>query len=585
MQKLKSPRRKLTRSSTGSKPSEPTDFVGIAVAYAEEAIEDRRRTWACKWLRLAAQRFIRDLKRSQGARPPFLFSAKQANRFCGFIEQLPHVEGTWDPPNILLQPAQCFFLVQLFGFRNHSGGRRFTEALYNTARKNAKTTLAASIALAVLCLEPENGAELVSAARTGDQARKALKIAHDMAERTPELLEAFNLEVFAKQIVNNDTGGVFKAINSKASTQDGLNPNLVELDELHAHKDHDLMNVLRSSAGGRRNPLWLYTTTEGYETPGPWPEMRTFARHILEGLFRADHFLACIWAMDDDDSEADDFNEKKWIKANPLLDVNPTLLEKMRELSKNAQSMPGTHAEFRIKRLNRPASSSRGCISLPKWRKCAGAVPLEQLVGVPCVGAFDLASTRDMTAWRLLWLLDGTFYTWGRYWVPTDAVQQRTVRRSTPYAAWVKAGFIQQTEGDATDYSLVERDIAADYARFAPSRIGFDPWNATSTANNLLAEGLPLEQFIQGPRSYNAAMKAHEVAYTSGRLCHGGNPVLTWNAANLVARQDVNLNDAPDRKRSADKIDGMCALIMCFGLMAADNSAAFDHMLKNVVSA
>ena len=80
-------------------------------------------------------------------------------------------------------------------------------------------------------------------------------------------------------------------------------------------------------------------------------------------------------------------------------------------------------------------------------------------------------------------------------------------------------------------------------------------------------------------------MRAMELAYTSGRFHHGGNPVLQWNAANLVPRRGVNLNLAPDRKRSADKIDGMCALLMAFGLLASDDSEAFGHFLDNVVSA
>ena len=40
------------------------------------------------------------------------------------------------------------------------------------------------------------------------------------------------------------------------------------LDEIHAHKNHDLLNVLRSAAGARANPLFLFTTTEGYEGTG-----------------------------------------------------------------------------------------------------------------------------------------------------------------------------------------------------------------------------------------------------------------------------------------------------------------------------
>jgi len=44
---------------------------------------------------------------------------------------------------------------------------------------------------------------------------------------------------------------------------------------------------------------------------------------------------------------------------------------------------------------------------------------------------------------------------------------------------------------------------------------------------------------------------------------------LRWNAANIVARRDVNLNMAPDKKRSTDKIDGLQCVIMAIGLSLA----------------
>jgi phage terminase large subunit-like protein len=109
---------------------------------------------------------------------------------------------------------------------------------------------------------------------------------------------------------------------------------------------------------------------------------------------------------------------------------------------------------------------------------------------------------------------------------------------------------------------VVERDILADCARFNPTEVAFDPWNATDLTTRLLAAGLPMVQFIQGPRSYHPGFQALERAYIAGKLQHGGDPVLTWNAANLVPRRDANMNLAPDKRRSAEKIDGMVCLLM-----------------------
>lgn len=555
-------RKTLSQSSNRSSSVEPNDFVAVALAYAEDAAEDRNGTRYGKWIRLAARRFIADLKRAQLKHPPFYWSPEQANAACEFIEQLPHVEGNWESSTIRLEPSQVFFVCNLFGFRNANGTRRFTTALFAVARKNAKSTLAAAILLYVYCTEPENGPQVLSAATTGSQARIVWNVAKRMVEKTPELAEAFTLEPFANAIARYEVGGTFKPINAKASTQDGLNPSALSFDELHAHKTSDLFNVLRSAAGARSCPLYLYTTTEGHVTAGPWPDVRKFAFHVLNGVVEADHFLALYYAIDDDD---DDFDESKWIKANPLLGASISL-EKLREYAIEARHQPSQLAEFRTKRLNREAAGARGWIDLLKWKRCNGPVDLERMRTLPCAAAFDLASTSDMCAWRLVWWEEGKYYTWGRYWVPADAVKQRNERGTIRYEPWVTSGRLTQTEGNVTDYNVIQAAIVEDCAKFAPKMIAYDPWNAQQMVNNLTELKLPLMQFRQGPASYHPAMQALEHAYSAGNLAYGDDPILYWQAANIVARKDVNSNMAPHKERSADKIDGMVSLLMAIGV-------------------
>lgn len=558
------------------------DYVGIATAYAEEAVADKKGRKFGKWVRLAAKRFLADLKRARRKRPPFVFDEWHACDPCDFIEKLPHVEGKWARPEIELHRSHVFFVVQLFGFRNLDGSRRFTSALFAVARKNAKSTLAAAILLYCQCCEEEEGAQIISAATTGSQARIIFNVAKRMTEKTPDLQEAFGLACWANSISRMETGASFKPINAKASTQDGLNPSHVGLDEIHAHKSADLLNVLTSAAGARSNPLWLYTTTEGYTNPGPWGEIRQFAKQVLQGILgeSADHFLVVFFAVDDDD---DEFDESAWPKANPLMDANPHLLKAIRKEAVEARQMPSKLAEFKIKRLNRPASSATGWVDLTKWQKCGGAVDLDWLAGQPCWGAFDLASTLDMTSWRLVWKVDDVYYTWGRRFVPEDAVRARTERGVVPYAGWVAAGLIEATEGEVTDYSVVEARIREDIARFGPLAIGYDRWNAAEIAQRLLADGHPLVEFNQTTKNYHPAMQELERAYIGKKIQHGNDPVLNWCASNLIALKDGNLNMKPDKKRSPDKIDDMASLLMAVGLAHAVESVepGVDEYLEN----
>lgn len=558
------------------------NYVLVAKEYARQAVKDRSYKKHGRWIRLAAKRFLNDLKRAKKKNCSFKFDDWHGNNACDFIEKLPHVEGKWDTPTIVLHPAQCFFIVQLFGFRNKkTGNRRFTSALYSTGRKSGKSTIAAAILLYCKCCEDEPGAQLLSAATTFDQAVIIFKIAKKMVDKTPDLREAFGLETWSKAITRVENGSSFKPIHAKASTQDGLNPSHTALDEIHAHKTPDLLNVLTSAAGARENPLWLYTTTEGYTSPGPWGEIRDFAKKLLQGIFEndADHFLVLFWAVDDEDKAAgikpdDDFDESKWIKANPLIETNPHLLEAIRKEAVEAKQMPSKLAEFKIKRLNRQAATAGAWIDLIKWRQCSGEIDLEFLKEFPCYGGLDLASTTDLAALRLVWDVEGTFYTHGWRWCPAEAISFRTERGTVPYATWVNAGLIKQTAGNVTDYDVIENDIKDIYGRLNVQNIAFDRWNATELANNLSKEEIPLVEFIQGTKSYHPAMKKLEEIYMSGKLRHGGDPVLNWCASNIITRTDVNLNMAPDKKKSVDKIDDMVALLMAIGITIENEQPA-----------
>jgi phage terminase large subunit-like protein len=583
--------KRIKGTSSQATASGRRDYVQIAIDYAQAAVDDKDRKRFGKWVRLAAKRFLADLKRAKKRGNGFIFDEWHAVDACDFIEKLPHVEGTWDTENVVMHPSHILFVVNLFGFRNRDGTRRFTTALFAVARKNAKSFLCSAVLLYCFCCEQENGPQVISAATTGSQARIVFNVAKRIVEKTADLREAFTLEPFANAIARYEVGGTFKPINAKASTQDGLNPSHCGIDEIHAHKTHDLLNVLKSAAGARRNPLFLYTTTEGYESPGPWGEIRHFAKQLLEGLVEADHFLAIYYAVDDEDKNEgitadDDFDETKWIKANPLMEVNPLLMKEIRKEAVEAKSMPGRHAEFKIKRLNRPSAAAGGWVNLVKWKACKGVVDLEWLRQYPCWGGLDLASTRDLTSFRLVWDVDGVLYTHGWRFVPSAAVHGRTERGLVPYQAWVQAGKLIESGLEVTDYDAVEACILEATANFDLQMVGYDSWNAKQLTQKLIAAGVPMQEFIQGPKSYHPAMQALEAAYVDGNLAHGNDPVLNWCASNLIARTDQNMNTAPDKKKAPEKIDDIVALLMGIGVMlgAEDEFPAMpdDYTLLSV---
>ena len=211
-------------------PVQPRDYVGISDKYAADALNGR--SVVSGWTRKAAQRFTAMRTRGEESGCSFFFSAEDASDVCRFIERCPHVQGRWGAETITLQPWQIFILVACFGFRRKADGRRLvTTVFFEVARKSAKSTLVAAVALYHLLVEQEPGAQVVCGASTGQQARIVFGVMQRMVRRSAWLRDQ-GLLVFANAITYDAIGGNARPINSKSSTQDGLNPSFVSLDEV-----------------------------------------------------------------------------------------------------------------------------------------------------------------------------------------------------------------------------------------------------------------------------------------------------------------------------------------------------------------
>ena len=184
------------------------------------------------------------------------------------------------------------------------------------ARKNGKTTLAATEALDLFFLDGEIGAEIYCAATKRDQAKICWNEVRAQIARQPSLRN--RVEIFKTFSTIKQRGGesVIKALGSDSDTEDGLNPLLGIIDEYHAHKTADMVNVLESGMGSREQPLIYIITTAGTNRNGPcYQEERELAVRTLAGEGPEDYF--CIIYTLDEGDEWDD--PKVWIKANPNL--------------------------------------------------------------------------------------------------------------------------------------------------------------------------------------------------------------------------------------------------------------------------
>lgn len=547
------------------------NYVKIAKKYAADV--KRGKVPACKWTRLACQRFLKDLKRKTSGRWfPYYFDEWHANDVCDFIEKLPHVEGEWKHPTLVLEPWQIFILVNVFGFRHaygdREGARRFDTAYIEVARKQGKSALTSGIALYCLTCEGERGPQIKVAATTGSQARIVFDVSKAMVEKTKDLADAFELEAMANAVVCRQNLGSIQPINAKASTQDGLNPHLTVIDELHAHKDRKLFDVLRSARGARRNPLSWYITTAGYDLTGVCYEQRTLVTKILTGVFRDDSYFGVIYTLDKDDNP---FDEAVWIKSNPNLGVS-VRLDEMRKYARQAQESPQSEGEFKTKRLNLWLNAANAWLSVAQWDKCKAPIRLEDYEGQECWIGGDLADRNDTVAIALLFESEPYLDIFVRYYLPKEIVDAAADRTTTHYKAWAQQDLFTLTEGDMTDYGRVERDLFDDCDTYAVQALIFDQYGSAQLSSNLAEDGQPAKIMHKNAKNFTDPSKELEARVQVRKVRHDGNPVLRWNVSNAVVTKGVDGSIVPkkENKDSPNKIDGLDAVINAIAAYLAD---------------
>jgi phage terminase large subunit-like protein len=155
-------------------------------------------------------------------------------------------------------------------------------------------------------------------------------------------------------------------------------------------------------------------------------------------------------------------------------------------------------------------------------------------------------------------LSDGRVAVKMRYWLP-DAALKRYPNR--PYDEWRRAGILTVTPGDVTDYNTVREQIYQDYKRDGIRSICYDTKTARETAQILGERGVDVIPLTQG-FPLNEAIKRTLSLIVEGNLCHGNEVILSWMASNLVVLTNSSSERKIDKQRSAEKIDGMAAVIM-----------------------
>lgn len=500
------------------------------------------------------------------------FDPERVDKVLLAFSHLRHTQGRLSGQPLNPDPWQIAYIIApVFGWvkkNDYGEWCRIIRNLYvDVPRKNGKSTMCGGLAIYLTAADGEQGAQVIAAASTKDQANFVFAPIKVLAEKAPALRG--KVRALGSRIIHPRTGSYFGVVSSAADAQHGANIHGAIIDELHVHKTGLLVEAIETGTGSRDQPLVVKITTADTGKPNTvYANNRKYVEQLAKGIFKDQTVYGVVFAAPDN---ADPFSEATRRRANPGYGVSPTV-EFLEAAAKKARNSPTELASYKRLHLGMRTRQTTAFLDLGAWKRNAGRPLAEweaELEGRECYGGLDLGSVSDLTA--IAWVFpkedDPEAYdVMFRFWTPEDnleALDKRTAGSASK--DWVKGGWLQTTPGNVTDYAFIEKQILADADRFDVQSIGVDRWNSTDLSTRLIEEGLEVVKIGQGFIGMNQPMKEMQRLTLKGKrgaekLRHGGNPVMLWMVDNLAIAMDAAGNVKPDKANSGDKIDGVSAL-------------------------
>lgn len=555
----------------------------------------------------------------------YAFSAKKVQHAIGLYEGQwkdgKHIEGSGGLQfsglkgytHYQLQPFQVFALAGLLGPMKDVDGdvrRLCTEIVLYLTRKSGKTLISAFVQFYGFFFFDSNF-EGFCCANSADQAKLLYKTAQTLIRQMDPLEK--RIRFTASQTnwkVGQPRQASITALSAGGKTKDGLFAQLCCADEFgsadftNGKSDMlDLVSVVQSSMGPRREPLTVITTTAGYAVNGPFKrQLDIMQNQLVKELSLSDdyneprdddyrHALLLQpdpWEQQDEEVLLSD--EKVWRKSNPMIGISVQPSFYQQEAYKARQN-PDQRKEFITKLVNVYETGKT-----TEWIKPARIRELQierriddcrDMDGWDVYCGMDFSQGNDLHAITYLavrWNED-----WQRleYFADMDAwINEETYQKSSIsdlYKGWIEAGWLHLSEGAVFQPNLMTKRIREldEKSQVNFMGFGYDAKLSHDPINELCAwlqdRGVRNPEKIVVPVGQTNAtfnQPVDRLIYMlkdkNTNLSFSNNPMWGWEFGCSVLDEDSRMGNKKPIKRSpgsdACKVDNVQCLCMAFVL-------------------
>ena len=458
-------------------------------------------------------------------------------------------------------------------YRSDEKKRRYETGILELCRKNFKTYTIATIFIILFLTEP-NFSKFYSVAPDGALSREIREAIAETIRSSPLVYDnkgTKRFKILRDYIMFKNTQTQYIPLSYSTSRMDGRLPNAFIADEVGALPVSYPIEAMRSGQLNILNKLGFIISTKYPTVDNPFENEVGYAKKILDGLEHDETVFALLYEPDKTkDWETDDLILKQ---ANPVALEIPEIWEDLLKKRAHAIAVESSRENFVCKHCNivYTGADSESFVNISDVQACRNA-NIEWSGRVVYVG-LDLSQTDDNTSVSMLSIDDDNNVLAESFaFIPEGRIDEKTAAEKVSYRDLLNTGKVIACGDMVIDYAVVEQFIMSLEEKFGVQiqAIGYDRWNALSTAQKLEGAGYNMVEVKQHSSVLHPPTKLLRECILDKKFKYMKNPLYEINFQNARCTYDTNKNLYVNKKRSRGKIDMVVSTIIALYLLQQD---------------
>lgn len=458
-------------------------------------------------------------------------------------------------------------------YRDKPQKRRYETGVLEICRKNFKTYTIATIFILLFLTEPQFS-KFYSVAPDGSLSREIREAIAETIRSSPlvyEFRDNKRFKILRDYIMFKPTQTQYIPLSYSTSRMDGKLPNAFCADEVGALPVSYPIEAMRSGQLNILNKLGFIISTKYPTIDNPFEDEVKYSKKVLDGLQADETRFSLLYEPD---------NPKKWEtddlilqQANPVALEIPEIWEDLLKKRAYAIAVESARENFVTKHCNiiYQGAGTETYIDVKDVQACKVA-NIDWRGRVVYLG-LDLSETNDNTSVSMVSVDDDNNIlaeSWA--FIPEGRIEEKTQYEKVNYNELCKTEHVISCGDRVIDYNVVEGFILSLEERYGVEiqAIGYDRWNALSTAQKLEKEGYNMVEIKQHSSVLHMPTKLLKEKVLKGEFEYTDNKLLEINFQNARCTYDTNMNTYVTKKKSKGKVDMVVSMINATYLLQQD---------------